>query len=66
MSIFYSDVEPVSKYSVVMLHLSFATRILNDNPVRAETMEDKFLPIYDSIGSFNHLYTVMANFLSTN
>ena len=30
---FYSDLEPLSKYSPVMLHLSPATRILNKNPV---------------------------------
>ena len=29
---FYSDVEPLSHYSPVMLHLSPATRILNENP----------------------------------
>ena len=32
MTILYSDVEPLSKYSSVMLHLSPATRILNENP----------------------------------
>ena len=32
MTILYSDVEPLSKYSPVTLHLSPATRILNDNP----------------------------------
>ena len=32
MSILYSEVEPLSKYSPVMLHLSPATKILNDNP----------------------------------
>ena len=32
MTIFDSDVEPLSKYSPVMLHLSPATRILNENP----------------------------------
>ena len=31
MTIFYSDVEPFSKYSPVMLDLSPATRILNEN-----------------------------------
>ena len=31
MTIFYSDVEPLSKYSPVMSHLSPATRILNEN-----------------------------------
>ena len=31
MTIFYSDVEPCSEYSPVMLHLSPATRILNEN-----------------------------------
>ena len=35
MTILYSDVEPLSKYSPVMLHLSPATRILNENPVVA-------------------------------
>ena len=29
---FFSDVEPLSKYSPVTLHLSPATRILNENP----------------------------------
>ena len=33
MTMFYSDVEPLSKYSPEMLHLSPATRILNENPV---------------------------------
>ena len=32
MTIFYSDVEPLSKYSPVMLHLSPATRICNEDP----------------------------------
>ena len=32
MTIFYSDVEPLSEYSPVILHLSPATRILNENP----------------------------------
>ena len=32
MTILYSDVEPLSKYSPVTLHLSPATRILNENP----------------------------------
>ena len=32
MTILNSDVEPPSKYSPVTLHLSPATRILNDNP----------------------------------
>ena len=32
MTIFDSDMEPFSKYSPVMLHLSPATRILNENP----------------------------------
>ena len=31
MTILYSDVEPLSKYSPVTLHLSPATRILTDN-----------------------------------
>ena len=31
-NIFYSDEEPLSKYSPVMLHVSPATRILNNNP----------------------------------
>ena len=33
MTIFHSAVEPLSKYSPVTLHLSPATRILNENPV---------------------------------
>ena len=32
-TISYSDEEPLSKYSPIMLHLSPATRILNENPV---------------------------------
>ena len=32
MTIFYSDMEPLSKYSPVTLHLSPSTRILNENP----------------------------------
>ena len=32
MTVFYSGVEPLSKYSPVMLHLSPASRILNENP----------------------------------
>ena len=32
MTTFYSDVEPFLKYSPVMLHLSPATTILNENP----------------------------------
>ena len=32
MTIFYSDVEPFSEYSPVRLHLSPATRILNEKP----------------------------------
>ena len=33
MTIFYSDWEPLLKYSPVTLHISAATRILNENPV---------------------------------
>ena len=33
MTIFYSDMEPLSQYSPVQLHLSPATRILSENPV---------------------------------
>ena len=32
MTILYPDVEPLSKHSSVMLHLSPTTRILNENP----------------------------------
>ena len=32
MTILYSDVETLSKFSPVTLHLSPATRILNENP----------------------------------
>ena len=32
MTIFYSDEEPLSQYSPITLHLSPATRILNENP----------------------------------
>ena len=40
---FYSDVEPPSKYSAVMLHFSPITRILNENPAMLFCL---FLPIY--------------------
>ena len=33
MAIFYSDMESLSQYSPVQLHLSPATRILSKNPV---------------------------------
>ena len=33
MTIFYSDTKPLLKYSPVMLHISAATRILNESPV---------------------------------
>ena len=36
MTIFYSDVEPLSKYFPVPLHLSPYTRILNENPVKRQ------------------------------
>ena len=36
MTIFYSDVEPLSKYFPVPLHLSPATRILDENPVKRQ------------------------------
>ena len=35
MTIFYPDMESLSKYSPVMLQLSPAARILNENPVEA-------------------------------
>ena len=31
--VFYSDMEPLSKYAPVTLHLSLATKILSENPV---------------------------------
>lgn len=38
MAIFRSDVEPFSKYSPVMLHLSPAAGVFNENPdLREET-----------------------------
>ena len=45
MTIFYSDVEPFSKYFPVMLHLSPGTRILNETcviNVSADEHELKF------------------------
>ena len=33
-TIFYSDMEPLSKYSPVTLHLSPASRVLSENPDR--------------------------------
>ena len=35
MTIIYSDLEPLSKYSLVILHLFPVTRILNENPVHS-------------------------------
>ena len=34
MTIFYSDMEPLSEYFPVTLHLSPVTRVLNENPGR--------------------------------
>ena len=36
MTIFHSDMEPLSKYSPSMLHLSPVTRILSENPERVK------------------------------
>ena len=33
MTVFYSDMEPLSRYSPVKLHLSLATRTLSENAV---------------------------------
>ena len=41
MTIFYSDVEPLSKYSHVMLHLSPATRIFNKNTAFEDGLFEK-------------------------
>ena len=42
-AVFYSDVQPLSKYSPVTLHLSPATRILNESPCRfANKFKGKF------------------------
>ena len=35
MTVIYSDLEPLSKYSPVMLHLSPTTKILKENPVHS-------------------------------
>lgn len=42
-TIFYSDKEPLSKYSPVMLHLSTVTRILNENPDEVTSLRDGHL-----------------------
>ena len=34
MNICYSDIEPLSQYSPLTLHLFPATRILNENPLK--------------------------------
>ena len=34
MNICYSDIEPLSQYSTLTLHLFPATRILNENPLK--------------------------------
>ena len=41
LTIFYSDLEALSKYSPVMLHLSPATRILSENPKNGKGMNCK-------------------------
>ena len=41
MTIFYSDVEPLSKYSPAMLHLSPATRIANHNENPATSLSTR-------------------------
>ena len=41
MTIFYSDVEPESEYSPVTLHLSPATRSLNEKPGLGRENEPK-------------------------
>ena len=38
MTIFYSDVEPLSKYSPVTIHLSPTTRILSENPLMVSVL----------------------------
>ena len=38
MTIFYSDMEPLSKYSPVTIHLSPATRILSENPLMVSVL----------------------------
>ena len=38
MTIFYSDMEPLSKYSPVTIQLSPATRILSENPVMVSVL----------------------------
>ena len=45
MTILYSDVEPLSKYSPVTLQLSPATRILNENPVLCSKTWQKMVVI---------------------
>ena len=41
MTIFYSDVEPLSKYSPAMLHLSPSTRIANHNENPATSLSTR-------------------------
>ena len=60
MTTFYSDVEPFSKYSPVMLHLSPATRILNETP-------DKLCPLGPCVSSpFLHCIILLMQTISSN
>ena len=47
LTIFYSDVEPLSKHSLVTLHLSPSTTILSENP--AQKHKDTYTQTTDII-----------------
>ena len=49
MTTFYSDVEPFSKYSPVMLHLSPATRILNETLISSALWALVFLHLFYTV-----------------
>ena len=50
---FYSDMEPLSKYSPVTLHLSPATRILNENLAYYYESQFHYYNIYQGYNQFN-------------
>ena len=61
---FYSDMEPLSKYSSVKLQLSPATRILNENPV-SDFFSHFFSTIYTSLPFAVHSVVIFERLAKT-
>ena len=54
MTVFYSDMGPLSRYSPVKLHLSLATRTLSENAVEPKINVALLTGwLYYCVGSFN-------------